>query len=66
MSRRWTIMSKAAVRANVWQSALPPLYLVVSNLSVLFILLVRREECAGQWAGRRGTLRRSPPISPAL
>ena len=28
----------AAVRANVWQSALPPLYLAVSNLSVLFIL----------------------------
>ena len=26
------------MRANVWQSALPPLYLVVSNLSVLFIL----------------------------
>ena len=29
---------KTAVRANVWQSALPPLYLVISNLSVLFIL----------------------------
>ncbi len=29
---------KTAVRANVWQSALPPLYLAVSNLSVLFIL----------------------------
>ena len=29
---------KSAVRANVWQSALPPLYLVMSNLSVLFIL----------------------------
>ena len=29
---------KTAVRANVWQSALPPLYLVMSNLSVLFIL----------------------------
>ena len=28
----------AAVRANVRQSALPPLYLAVSNLSVLFIL----------------------------
>ena len=28
----------AAVRANLWQSALPPLYLVLSNLSVLFIL----------------------------
>ena len=28
----------AAVRANVWQSALPPLYLAVSNLGVLFIL----------------------------
>ena len=28
----------SAVRANVWQSALPPLYLAVSNLSVLFIL----------------------------
>ena len=29
---------QAAVRANVWQSALPPLYLAASNLSVLFIL----------------------------
>ena len=29
---------KTAVRANVWQSALSPLYLVMSNLSVLFIL----------------------------
>ena len=33
-----TDYEKAAVRANVWQSALPPLYLVISNLSVLFIL----------------------------
>ena len=29
---------RSAVRANVWQSALPPLYLVLSNLSVIFIL----------------------------
>ena len=29
---------QAAVRANVWQTALPPLYLAASNLSVLFIL----------------------------
>mgnify|MGYP000972289885 FL=1 len=29
---------RSAVRANVWQSALPPLYLVLSNVSVLFIL----------------------------
>ena len=29
---------KATVRENVWQSALPPLYLAVSNLSVLIIL----------------------------
>ena len=29
---------RTAVRANVWQSALPPLYLTVSNLSVIFIL----------------------------
>ncbi len=28
----------SAVRANVWQSALPPLYLAISNLGVLFIL----------------------------
>ena len=28
---------QAAVRANVWQAALPPLYLAASNLSVLFI-----------------------------
>ena len=36
----------SAVRANIWQSALPPLYLVVSNLSVLFIL----------WFGGRNVL----------
>ena len=29
---------RSAVRANVWQSALPPLYLILSNVSVLFIL----------------------------
>ena len=29
---------RSAVRANVWPSALPPLYLVLSNVSVLFIL----------------------------
>ena len=29
---------QAAVRANVWQAALSPLYLAASNLSVLFIL----------------------------
>ena len=29
---------RTAVRSNVWQSALPPLYQAVSNLSVLFIL----------------------------
>ena len=29
---------QAAVRANVWQAALPPLYLAASDLSVLFIL----------------------------
>ena len=29
---------KTAVRSNVWQSALPPLYLAASNAGVLFIL----------------------------
>lgn len=33
-----TDYEKNAVRANVWQAALPPLYLVISNLSVPFIL----------------------------
>ena len=33
-----TDYEKTAVCANVWQAALPPLYLVISNLSVLFIL----------------------------
>lgn len=37
---------QTAVRANVWQSALPPLYLAISNLSVLFIL----------WFGARNVL----------
>ena len=33
-----TTYEKTAVRSNVWQSALPPLYLVVSEAGVLFIL----------------------------
>ena len=37
---------KTAVRANVWQSALPPLYLAVSNIGVLFIL----------WSGGKNVL----------
>ena len=42
---------KTAVRANVWQSALPPLYLVMSNLSVLFILWFGAKNVLG--TGRR-------------
>ena len=38
---------KTAVRANVWQSALPPLYMVVSNLSVLFILFLGAKNVLG-------------------
>lgn len=41
-----TDYEQAGVRANVWQSALPPLYLVISNLGVLFIL----------WFGSRNVL----------
>lgn len=33
-----TDYERTAVRSNVWQSALPPLYLVVSEVGVLFIL----------------------------
>ena len=40
--------ARAAVRANVWQSALPPLYLVLSNFGVVFIL----------WYGSRNVLGR--------
>lgn len=41
-----------AVRANVWQSALPPLYLAVSNLSVLFILWFGAKNVLGSgWSG---------------
>ena len=36
----------AGILANVWQSALPPLYLVISNLSIPFIL----------WFGSRNVL----------
>ena len=39
---------RAAVRANVWQSALSPLYLVLSNFGVVFIL----------WYGSRNVLGR--------
>ena len=38
---------RTAVRANVWQSALPPLYLVVSNLSVIFILYFGEKNVLG-------------------
>lgn len=37
---------RSAVLANLWQSVLPPLYLVISNISVLFIL----------WFGRKNIL----------
>ncbi|MDY3025668.1 MAG: ABC transporter ATP-binding protein [Candidatus Faecivicinus sp.] len=36
-----------AVRANVWQSALPPIYLVISNVSVLFILIFGAKNVLG-------------------
>lgn len=29
---------KAAIRNNIWQSSLPPVYLVVSSIGVIFIL----------------------------
>ena len=38
---------QAAVRANVWQAALPPLYLAASNLSVLFILWFGAKDVLG-------------------
>lgn len=41
---------RSAVLANLWQSALPPLYLVISNISVLFIFWLGRENIlAGKW-----------------
>lgn len=41
---------RSAVRANLWQSALPPLYLVISNISVLFILWIGgRNVMAQKW-----------------
>ena len=47
---------QAAVRANVWQAALPPLDLAASNLSVLFILWFGAKNVlgAGWRAGYRG------------
>ena len=36
-----------AVRSNVWQSALPPLYLAVSNAGVLFILWLGAKNVLG-------------------
>lgn len=38
---------KTAVRANVWQSALPPLYLALSGAGVLFILWYGAENVLG-------------------
>ena len=38
---------KTAVRSNVWQSALPPLYLAVSNAGVLFILWLGAKNVLG-------------------
>ena len=38
---------KAAVRSNVWQSALPPLYLAVSEAGVLFILWLGAKNVLG-------------------
>ncbi len=54
---------KTAVRNNVWQSALPPLYLAASEAGVLFILWFGAKNVLGL-AGAHGTLRRSPPSFP--
>ena len=41
------VYEKTAVRNNVWQSALPPLYLAASNAGVLFILWFGAENVLG-------------------
>lgn len=60
-----TDYEKNAVRANVWQAALPPLYLVISNLSVPLFSGSARKTCWAR-AGTRGISRRLRRSSPAL
>ena len=59
-----TDYERAAVQANVRQSALPPLYRVISNLSVILILWFGGTYWAA--AGRSGASPPSPPSSPAM
>lgn len=56
---------KAAVRANIWNTALPPLYKVISMAGVAFILYFGGKMC---WEpdGRHGALPCLPSFYPAL
>lgn len=56
---------KTAVRSNVWQSALPPLYLAASEAGVLFILWFGAKTSSVP-GGAHGILRRSLRFFPAL
>ena len=56
---------KAAVRANIWNTALPPLYKVIS-MAVWSLFCILVEKMCWEPAGRHGALPCLPPFYPAL
>ena len=57
---------KSAVRANIWNTAMPPVYRVISMAGVLFILYFGQKNYIGKPAGVHGALRRLPHFCRAL
>lgn len=41
-----TSYEKSAVKANIWNSVMPPVYRIISMVGVLFILYFRPEKCS--------------------
>lgn len=57
----------AAIRSGIWNSAMPPLYKVISMAGVLFILWFGSKKCVGNWMERVGCccLQRFLPALPS-
>ena len=60
-----TAYEKAAVKANIWSTVLPPIYKVISMASVVFILYFGQKNVLGM-GGARGISRHLRRFSPAF
>ena len=60
-----TAYEKAAVKANIWSTAFPPLYRIISMTGILFILYFGSKNVLGN-GGKHGMWQRLPRFYPVL